>query len=139
MKRRHFPAPSILSALPTLPRSAQGERAPPTILRNSWQIENIGDIDHAAGVLSSPEKHLPEAEVFLWPGDISGGVREMILKRFPKLNIVPGNAEERKKITETCDFFLHGSAAFPSSVSEIKAWQTTGKPYGYYGVSIAAE
>jgi len=139
MKRRHFLATSILSALATVPGFAQENRAPRIILRNSWQIVNIGDIGHTPGILAILEKHLPEAEVFLWPGDISGGVREMILKRFPKLNIVPADPQERKKVTSTCDFFLHGSAAFPSSVGDIRAWQATGKPYGYYGVSIAAE
>src|SRR5687768_12348565 len=109
MKRRHFLITSLLASLPAL---AQEKRAPRIILRNSWQVVNIGDIGHTPGILAIFEKHLPEAEIFLWPGDISGGVREMILKRFPKLKILSPNPEERKKITATCDFFLHGSAAF---------------------------
>jgi polysaccharide pyruvyl transferase WcaK-like protein len=136
MQRRHFLATLILSSLPA---SAQEKRAPRIILRNSWQIVNIGDIGHTPGILAILEKHLPEAEVFLWPGDISGGVREMILKRFPKLNILPPDPEERRKITSTCDFFLHGSAAFPGAHGDVTAWKKAGKPYGYYGVTIAAE
>ncbi|MBX3742858.1 MAG: polysaccharide pyruvyl transferase family protein [Akkermansiaceae bacterium] len=137
MQRRHFLATLILSSLPAA--AQQEKRAPRIILRNSWQIVNIGDIGHTPGILAILEKHLPEAEVFLWPGDISGGVREMILKRFPKLNILPPNPEERRKITSTCDFFLHGSAAFPGAQGDVTAWKNTGKPYGYYGISIAAE
>ena len=136
MQRRHFLATLILSSIPA---AAQEKRAPRIILRNSWQIVNIGDIGHTPGILAILEKHLPEAEIFLWPGDISGGVREMILKRFPKLNILPPDPEERIRITKTCDFFLHGSAAFPGAPGDVAAWKKTGKPYGYYGVSIAAE
>jgi polysaccharide pyruvyl transferase WcaK-like protein len=139
MKRRHFLATSILSALATVPALAQGKRAPRIILRNSWQTVNIGDIGHTPGILALLEKYIPEAEVFLWPGDIGNGVREMILKRFPKLNILPPDPEERKKITATCDFFLHGSAAFLSATGDLKAWRETGKPYGIYGITIAAE
>jgi polysaccharide pyruvyl transferase WcaK-like protein len=137
MQRRHFLITLILSSISA--PAQQGSRSPRIILRNSWQIVNIGDIGHTPGILAILEKHLPEAEVFLWPGDISGGVREMILKRFPNLNILPSNPEERRKITSTCDFFLHGSAAFPGAHRDIAEWKKTGKPYGYYGITIAAE
>src|SRR5690606_31571843 len=136
MKRRHFLATSILAALPA---AAQGKRAPRIVLRNSWQVVNIGDIGHTPGILAILEKHLPAAEVHLWPGDISGGVREMLLRRFPKLRIVPSRTEERQEVLSGCDFFLHGSAAFPGATRDVSAWRKTGKPYGYYGVSMAAE
>jgi polysaccharide pyruvyl transferase WcaK-like protein len=136
MQRRHFLATLILSSLPAL---AQEKRAPRILLRNSWQIVNIGDIGHTPGILAILEKHLPDAEIFLWPGDISGGVREMLLKRFPKLNIVPSDPKELKQTLSACDFFLHGSAAFPGAHANVKAWKETGKPYGYYGISMAAE
>lgn len=135
MQRRHFLATALLASLPAF---GQEKRAPRLILRNSWQTVNIGDIGHTPGILAILEKHIPEAEVFLWPGDIGNGVREMILKRFPKLNILPSDPEERKKITTTCDFFLHGSAAFLSSGPELVNWKSSGKPYGIYGITIAA-
>jgi polysaccharide pyruvyl transferase WcaK-like protein len=137
MHRRHFLATLILSSLPAI--AAEGKRRPRIILRNSWQTVNIGDIGHTPGILAILEKHLPDADVFLWPGDIGNGVKEMILKRFPKLTILPADPEERKKITSTCDFFLHGSAAFPGAPGDVAAWKATGKPYGYYGITMAAE
>lgn len=55
------------------------------LLRSSWQTVNIGDIGHTPGVLHLLEKHLPDAEVRLWAGDVGNGVKEMLLKRFPNL------------------------------------------------------
>ena len=57
------------------------------LLRSSWQTVNIGDIGHTPGVLHLLEKHLPDAEVRLWAGDVGNGVKEMLLKRFPNLEI----------------------------------------------------
>jgi hypothetical protein len=46
---------------------AATKRAPRIVLRSSWQTVNIGDIGHTPGVLALIEKHIPEADVTLWP------------------------------------------------------------------------
>jgi hypothetical protein len=139
MNRRHFIHNSIAAALASISASAADAKAPKIILRNSWQTVNIGDIGHTPGILALLEKYIPNAEVYLWPSDIGNGVREMLMKRFPKLIILPSSEEERQKITKTCDFFLHGSAAFLSITKDLAAWKSTGKSYGIYGISAAAE
>lgn len=138
MNRRNLLHTTFAAALSGIALAAEGRR-PRIILRNSWQTVNIGDIGHTPGILAILEKHLPEADVFLWPSDIGNGVREMLEKRFPKLVILPPDEKERQKVTATCDFFLHGSAAFLSAVNDLKTWKATGKPYGIYGITIAAE
>jgi hypothetical protein len=57
------------------------------LLRSSWQTVNIGDIGHTPGVLHLLEKYMPDVEVRLWAGDVGNGVKELLLKRFPKLEI----------------------------------------------------
>src|SRR5687768_17697542 len=84
------------------------ERRPKRVLlRSSWQTVNIGDIGHTPGVLALIEKHIPEAEVTLWPMDVRGGVEEMLMRRFPKLCIV-----RDKQGAYECDFLLHGSGPY---------------------------
>src|SRR5437879_5122103 len=94
---------------------AQPKRAPRILLRSSWQTVNIGDIAHTPGVLAILEKHLPEAEVRLWPSSVDNGVEEMLRARFPKL-IILKDAEAKKTAFVECDFMLHGSG--PSLVGE---------------------
>lgn len=112
---------------------------PRILLRSSWQTINIGDIGHTPGVLALLERHLPQAEVRLWPSDVSHGVREMLQTRFPTLEIV----DTREKILqayEECDFLLHGSGPYLVAADSIEKWvQATGKPYGVFGISLPPE
>src|SRR3954463_8933412 len=72
--------------------AADEKRKPRVLLRSSWQVVNIGDIAHTPGVLALLERHLPEAEVILWPsGDFSQEVFAMEHRRFPKLRVVKGS------------------------------------------------
>ncbi len=106
------------------------------LLRSSWQTVNIGDIAHTPGVLALLEKHLPDVEVRLWPSKVDNGVEEMLLRRFPKLEIVKG-PQALKSAFRDCDFLLHGSG--PSLVAEkdVVRWsKETGKPYGVYGITL---
>ena len=115
--------------------SANGKR-PRILLRSSWQTVNIGDIAHTPGVLALLEKHIPEAEVRLWPSKVTDGVEEMLMARFPKLTIV-SKPDALKAAFAECDFLLHGSG--PSLVAEkdvVKWAETTGKPYGVYGITL---
>ncbi len=134
MNRRHLLTSSFLAALSAaLP--AQGTRPRRVLLRSSWQTVNIGDIAHTPGMLAILEKHLPDVEVRLWPSKVDNGVKEMLQKRFPKVEIVEGVDMLRAALKE-CDFLLHGSG--PSLVAEkhVKKWRDeTGKPYGVAGIT----
>ena len=136
MHRRTFLAAALASAL----SAAHGRegRPPRLLLRSSWQTVNIGDIAHTPGLLALLERHLPDAEVRLWPGNVDNGVAEMLLARFPKLRILRG-AEAIKEAFRDCDFLLHGSG--PSLVAEkdLARWSSeTGKPYGVCGITFSA-
>src|SRR5688500_6482371 len=43
------------------------DRRPTILLRSGWQTVNIGDIAHTPGLLALLERHLPAADVVLWP------------------------------------------------------------------------
>lgn len=133
MNRRHF----LLSTLFTAASVRAAEiRAPRILLRSSWQTINIGDIGHTPGVLALLEKHLPEAEVRLWPGDVGNGVKEMLLRRFPGLVLVQG-AEALRAAFAECDFLLHGSGPYLVSPDALERWhKATGKPHGVYGITL---
>lgn len=136
MHRRSFLVAALASAL----SAAHGRegRPPRLLLRSSWQTVNIGDIAHTPGLLALLERHLPDAEVRLWPGNVDNGVAEMLLARFPKLRILRG-AEAIKEAFRECDFLLHGSG--PSLVAEkdLARWSSeTGKPYGVCGITFSA-
>lgn len=137
MNRRHFLNTSLMAAL-TASSHAAGGRPPRILLRSSWQTVNIGDIAHTPGVLALLEKYLPEAEVRLWYSQIGNGVREMLLARFPRLQLVKEPDQLIAAFAE-CDFLLHGSG--PSLVAErdVARWsKETGKPYGVYGITFSA-
>ncbi len=134
--RRNFIQAAFLASIAASLAAAE-KRAPRILLRSSWQTVNIGDIAHTPGVLAILEKHLPEAEVRLWPGSVANGVEEMLRARFPKLQIVKG-PEQLKAAFSECDFLLHGSG--PSLVAEkdVVRWsKETGKPYGVFGITFS--
>jgi polysaccharide pyruvyl transferase WcaK-like protein len=136
MNRRTFLGAALASTL--APIQARAARPPRLLLRSSWQTVNIGDIAHTPGLLALLEKHLPDAEVRLWPGSVDTGVAEMLLARFPKLRILRG-AEALQEAFSECDFLLHGSG--PSLVAEkdLARWsRETGKPYGVCGITFSA-
>jgi polysaccharide pyruvyl transferase WcaK-like protein len=124
-----------LLALSVRGLSADGS-GPSILLRSSWQTINVGDIGHTPGVLALLEKHMPDAEVRLWPGDVSHGVRELLEARFPRLVVL----DSRDKILEAfeeCDFLLHGSGPYLVAPDSIEKWvQATGKPYGVFGITF---
>jgi polysaccharide pyruvyl transferase WcaK-like protein len=113
--------------------SAATGRPPRIVLRSSWQTVNIGDIGHTPGVLALLEKHLPEAEVTLWPSNIGSGVEAMLRRRFPKLRVTFDQADAFEH-----DFLLHGSGPSLVARKHVEAWRRqTGKPYGIYGITMA--
>lgn len=136
MNRRHFLDTALIATLATSARAADAKRPARLLLRSSWQTVNIGDIAHTPGVLALIEKHLPGVEVRLWPSKVDNGVEEMLLARFPKLQIVKG-AEAFKAAFAECDFLLHGSGPSLVAQNDVARWaKETGKPYGVYGITL---
>jgi len=105
------------------------------LLRSSWQTVNIGDIAHTPGMLALLEKHLPDAEITLWPNKLSDDVALMLITRFPKLRLALSKESQAKAIAD-CDFCLHGSGPGLVGATQLKQWQATGKPYGFGGVTL---
>ncbi len=108
------------------------------LLRSSWQTVNIGDIGHTPGVLALCEKYLPEVEVRLWASDVGDGVRQMLLKRFPELQIIlNSDTLALKKAFDECDFLLHGSGPYLVADKDVARWiEETQKPFGVYGITL---
>lgn len=106
------------------------------LVRSSWQTVNIGDIGHTPGVLALLEKHLPDAEIWLWPMDVRFGVDELLRKRFPNLVWVQTPDEKARAFTE-CDFLLHGSGPSLVAAKDVAQWhEQTQKPYGIFGITF---
>ena len=141
VNRRKFVYSTGMTAIGLALRSCLGANkngVPRILLRSSWQTVNIGDIAHTPGVLNILQKHLPEAEVTLWPSYVDNGVEELLHKEFPGLKIAKPGSEALEHAFRECDFLLHGSG--PSIVAEqdIVRWQEeTGKPYGIYGITFS--
>ncbi|MBQ9771300.1 MAG: polysaccharide pyruvyl transferase family protein [Lentisphaeria bacterium] len=104
------------------------------LLRNSWQVNNIGDIAHPLGFLNLAKQFLPECEIWLWPCIISPAVREIILRNFPGLNLVETEEALQKAFAE-CDLLINGSSAGMEAAGILDWKERTGKPYGLFGVS----
>lgn len=137
MRRRTFmtSAAGVLAA----PLAANAVSKRRILLRSSWQTVNIGDIAHTPGMLALLERHLPGADVWLWPSRIDQGVEQLLRRRFPEVRIVAG-AEGVREAFAACDFLLHGSG--PSLVAEqdvIRWHEETGKPYGVYGITLSQQ
>lgn len=135
LSRRSFLASA--AALAAAPVFGRETRKPRVLLRSSWQTVNIGDIAHTPGVLALLEKHVPNAEVRLWPSKVDNGVAEVLKKRFPNVSIVQG-ADAVKAALAECDFLLHGSGPSLVAANDVARWRKeTNKPYGIYGITVA--
>ena len=104
------------------------------LLRNSWQVKNIGDIAHPLGFLNLAEQFLPDCEVWLWPCVISPAVRELILRNFPSLHLVEGETAVQQAFAE-CFLLISGSGAGMESAGILDWQKKTRKPYGLFGIS----
>jgi len=123
---------SLAAALPAMPQPKR------ILLRSSWQTVNIGDIAHTPGVLRLIEKHIPNAEVWLYPSNLKNGVDAILKSRFPKLKIAKRGSKELEHAYEVCDFMLHGSGPSLVAQKHVVEWtQKTGKPYGVYGITLS--
>ena len=114
------------------------EKKKKILLRSSWQTINIGDIAHTPGVLALLDRYLPQAEVRLWAMETGGGVKEMLQKRFPTLQIIDNHDTVAIHAAfEECDFLLHGSGPSLVASKDIEYWiNKTGKSFGVYGITL---
>jgi polysaccharide pyruvyl transferase WcaK-like protein len=135
MKRRTFLATGLAAGLPAS-LLAQEKRPMRILLRSSWQTVNIGDIAHTPGMLTLLEKHLPHAEVTLWPSLVDRGVEKILRDRFPKLKIAL-TRDEKENALAGCDFFLHGSGPGMVGHKEAELARKAGKAYGFGGITLS--
>ena len=135
MKRSTFHATGLAAGLPAS-LLAQEKRPMRILLRSSWQTVNIGDIAHTPGMLTLLEKHLPHAEVTLWPSLVDRGVEKILRDRFPKLKIAL-TRDEKENALAGCDFFLHGSGPGMVGHKEAELARKAGKAYGFGGITLS--
>lgn len=115
------------------------------LLRSSWQTVNIGDVAHSPGALRALARHAPDARLILWPVHLDERERSMFTQAFPEVEIVDGelrpdgsgSTAELAAAIEASDVLVHGSAPSLVRVDDMRRWaKTTGKPYGFFGVSL---
>jgi hypothetical protein len=145
ISRRHFIGSTLASCVLSCFASAR-ELPRRIMLKSSWHTANIGDIAHTPGVLALLQKHIPDAELILWPNNVENGVEEMLRRAFPKVRILSGRIRADGEPTPEvhaafgeADLLLHGSG--PSLVAQraLAAWRKkTGKPYGIYGITFSS-
>jgi len=142
IQRRSFLAAAAAVALSVrLARSAPAKRKK-IVLRTGWDTVNIGDIGHTPGTLRVLEQHLPDVDVVVWASSINDSIREMVLRRFPKVRIVRGSitsfkAAPAKEIVDeiaTSDLVLHNSSMGQSTIL-MDHCRRKGIPFGYFGQS----
>lgn len=108
------------------------------LLQCGWAVKNIGDIGHTPGTLRFLEQYLPEANVILWAAQTNQQVDSMLMKRFPKLEIVKGSLAEKggavQQAIKRSDFFLRGPG-MGQSTDFMKYCNSIGKPWGLQGQS----
>jgi polysaccharide pyruvyl transferase WcaK-like protein len=124
--------------------AASAGRRKTVLLHSAWDTINIGDIGHTPGTLRIIEQYLPEVHVILWASKIDERVRAMILRRFPKVEIVQGSlagkepADDRLRAAiDRCDLFIRNSG-MGQDTAFMSYCRARGKPYGLYGQSYFA-
>lgn len=133
--RRNFLRSSgLVLGAATVPASAQTSNSQKTVLLQcAWATKNIGDIGHTPGTLRFLEQYLPEAKVILWAANTNEAVDAMLMKRFPKLEIVKGSLSKEggavQEAIKRSDFFLRGPG-MGQSTDFMKYCQKAGKPWG---------
>ena len=144
MNRRIFLQTSPAATL-TASIHAVEKRAPRILLRNRWQIENIGDGAHPPGMLALLEKFPPDAEITFWPHYhvLPSEEVTLLMNRFPKLRIVEGQLDDAGQppaevltAMDATDFFLPGSGPAIIGWNAIDVFRNrTGRPFGVFGVT----
>ena len=116
----------------------QSQSQKTVLLQCGWAVKNIGDIGHTPGTLRFLESYYPEAKVILWAAHTNEPVDAMLMKRFPKLEIVKGSLSEKggavQEAIARSDFFLRGPG-MGQSTDFMKYCNKIGKPWGLQGQS----
>lgn len=120
--------------------------APKTILIVSgWQDVNIGDIAHTPGLLNVFQTYLPEAKIILWKKSSGKEVGELLKKNFPQVEIIYGNVDADKNVSnpeilaavQQADLMIHGSGPLLVGADHLAFWmEHTDKPFGVFGTTL---
>ncbi|MBL9213222.1 MAG: polysaccharide pyruvyl transferase family protein [Opitutaceae bacterium] len=115
-------------------------RGPRILLREALQYENIGDVGRVPGTIRLFERHLPGAEVTLWPWSLHAREREMLRGAFPRLKIAEGEIDARGRAsTPELAAAWSGAEIFVSPSKNARTfteWAATGRPYGLFGAAF---
>jgi hypothetical protein len=113
------------------------------LLRSSWATANIGDVAHSPGAIGVLRAQGEDVQVTLWPRRLEERERRMFAERQPWVRIVDGDLDAAGKATTPelaeawaeADILVHGSAAGLVAGDDMRAWQDTGRPYGFFGIT----
>jgi polysaccharide pyruvyl transferase WcaK-like protein len=118
------------------------------LLRSGWQTANIGDVAHAPGVLTVLARHLPEASVILWPGELNEQAEGVLRKHFPQVRWVRAAPRQTTRNADAGDvtleqafaeanLLLHGPGAALVALTDVDRWhRETGKPWVALGLTL---
>jgi hypothetical protein len=99
-----------------------------------WKYENIGDVTHAC-MLRVFEKYFPDAKLLLIDGEMHPQEKVDLFRReFPDVDVV-----SLEEAIDRGDILIHGPRSGIGFHEEIDRWRETGKPYGYFGVTVTAD
>lgn len=145
MTRRHFltTAATLTGtafALPSGHAAATSPARPRILLREALQYENIGDVGRVPGTIRLLYRHLPGAEITLWPWSLHERERELLRRAFPELRIAEGEVDARGRAStpalaeawQRADFFLSPT----KNARSYTEWAATGRPFGLFGASF---
>lgn len=144
MNRHDFVATLVggaaLGAMTSPLRAAATPVRPRILLREALQYENIGDVGRVPGTIRLLERHLPGAEVTLWPWSLHEREREMLRKAFPRLRIAEGEIDASRRASTPAlaeawtqaEFFLSPT----KNARSYTEWAATGRPFGLFGASF---
>jgi polysaccharide pyruvyl transferase WcaK-like protein len=128
---------TLLTALLLAQLAALAAEPPHILIREALQFENIGDSGRVPGTIRLLYQHLPEAKVTLWPWQLHGREREMLMRAFPKLRIAEGEMDDAGMAStpalaaawKEADIFITPAR----HAKTFQAWAKTGRPYGFFG------
>ncbi len=143
MNRRDFLLSTTGAAIAASVRAASTPVAsggPRILLREALQYENIGDVGRVPGTIRLFERHLPGAEITLWPWSLHAREREMLRRAFPRLRIAEGEIDARGRASTPELAAAWSSAEIFVSPSKnartFTEWAATGRPYGFFGAAF---
>ena len=145
MTRRHFISSAAAAAAIAGASSRAQAATPPRahlriLLREALQYENIGDVGRVPGTIRLLYRHLPDAEITLWPWSLHEREREMLTRTFPRLRIAEGEIDARgKPSTPALGEAWSAANFFVSPAKNARTytdWAPTGRPFGLFGSSF---